>query len=272
MVHSLYNLYAARDAQGSEAKTLSQRLLALEPLARGYFADPSHTAESAQLARAADAFGSHVGDVIAYYVSSGPASLQASLTSNDKAMHLWQDGVPVDEAAFRSRYAVALKEALSLVEIPAEPHQAVLALSQTVPATARTAFTKAVGKKIDTTLLRLRASLYPNMKYDPKNPLALSLSPGGAPSQFEELAQAFLATGTLRGLRPWNDQSALLQRERKVAAENLATYCSISEICSEVRAKLRIEETQGKLLTNTQLVSAVRALLKILNDADRTSH
>lgn len=284
VVHAWGNLTAKTGAADTEAKTLTEMLVDLKDAAGLKVSDAKTVASVDAATQAAKDFGGKVGELVNYFVSSGAQSVRANLNVNSKALRVWTDGIEVNEAEFRSRYLQVAKEAMALRSLPAAPKAAVEDLAQALAGAAREntalgtavderskaaekvvdAFKKAVDEKIRASLKRLRTTIYQTLTFDLKNPYALTLGTNGELSQFEDVAAAWLAEGTLFGLNLDAAQIGKFNDERLVAAKVLLTFKDASPKYEETVQALKVLVTKGRETGNEKLVTAARAALAVL--------
>ena len=122
-----------------------------------------------------------------------------------------------------------------------------------------------VADKVKASLSRIRQDLSNNLTFDLASPFALSMSPGGDLSHFEDLAVETLVTSTLNGLSSGSADLAGFATERSLAATALLTFKSTSPAVDTTIASLQATVADGLAHGDQKLVSAARALLKILN-------
>ncbi|MEN9835452.1 MAG: hypothetical protein RL011_1645, partial [Pseudomonadota bacterium] len=223
---------------------------------------------------------------VSYYISAGAQSLRTNLTNNTKALRVWGDTAKVeDEAKFRRTYATVLRDAMAWRTLPEEPAAAIAEIGADVEnvlgsATAKAktatssnvqglkakaAFDSALNNKVVAALSKLRASVYPGLKYDAKNLFALSLEAGGELSNFEELAVRLLTAGLTAGLDRPGDQMSLEKDERLAAAQALVTYRGVMPEFDAALASLAAEAAKAKLTGDARVLAAVREVQQVLS-------
>ena len=279
------NVVAEKGARGIETKTLAEAIRSLRAPVTGKFAAIVADSSDDDVA-AATKLGQKVGDLVSYYISAGAQSLRTNLTNNTKALRVWGDNAKVeDEAKFRRTYATVLRDAMAWRTLPKEPAAAIAEIGADVgdllgsatdkakTATssnvqglkAKAAFDSALNNKVVAALSKLRASVYPGLKYDAKNLFALSLEAGGELSNFEELAVRLLTAGLTAGLDRSGDQMSLEKDERLAAAQALVTYRGVMPEFDAALASLAAEAAKAKLTGDARVLAAVREVQQVLS-------
>ncbi|MBM4253712.1 MAG: hypothetical protein FJ146_17225 [Deltaproteobacteria bacterium] len=282
------NVIAEKGARGIETKTLAEAIRALRaPVAGKFAAIVANESDGDSTSVVADAvkLGQKVGDLVSYYISAGAQSLRTNLTNNTKALRVWGDAAKVDdEAEFRRTYADILRSAMAWRSLPNEPAAAIAEIGAAVeevvsPAAtkaksaavsranghkAKMAFETALNNKIVAALSKLRASVYPGLKYDAKNLFALSLEAGGELSNFEELAVRLLTAGLTVGLERSGDQMGLERDERLAAAQALLSYRGVMPEFDAAVSSLAAEAAKAKLTGDARVLAAVREVQQVL--------
>ena len=285
--HSHHNVVAASGGEGVESKTLTEALLALRtPIAAKFAESVGKPMSPAEAVQQATKLGEQVGDLVNYYLSAGAQALRNNVANNGKALRVWNKSVQVDdEAAFRREYAQILREVSAWRALPKAPASAIKALVDTIRVTAGTssdslagpaestsatqaaeAFSSAVDKKVTGILSKLRTSIYGTLKYDEKNLFALSLSSGGDPSNFEELAFSALTAGLVVGLDGDGDHVAAEKDERLAAAAALVTYRDVVPDFDAIETTLAAKAAAAKAEGDARLLAAVREVQQALRD------
>ena len=288
---ALHNVIAVSAAQGIETKTLTEALLALQPVIASRVTESATgeaPADQEAIVTKAAKLGDRVGDLVTYYISNGAQALRNNLTNNNKALRIWSKEAKVaDELAFRSQYAQILKDVASWRGLPPAPQDAVKKVADSIKAAtgqipnlssaaesaqpaiaekAAIAFSAAVESKVTASLSKLRASIYPTLKYDPKNLFTLTLVKGGELSHFEEMASSILASGALIGLDTNGDDAAAVHDERIAAATALVSFRTVAPtIFSDVIAKLAVLATNAQRAGDAALLAAIREVQQTVN-------
>ncbi len=284
--HSFHNLVAASGATGIEAKTLAEMVTDLTAEFMAKIASPTDVPTVDVLNQTTTDLGTKVGTLAGYFIASGAQSVRVNIRNNaNGALRAWANGVEVDEAVFRGRYVDVLKQAIALRALPDAPAAAVQALTEAIKAAAisntalgntdadRTVnaakaadlFNAAITAKVKASLSRIRQDLSNNLTFDLASPFALSMSPAGDLSHFEDLAVETLVTSTLNGLNSGSADLAGFATERSLAATALLTFKGTSPAVDTTIASLQATVADGLAHGDQKLVSAARALLKILN-------
>ena len=283
--HAYHNLVAAEGAEGVEAKTLSQLIVALTPSVAAAVASPAQVGSVDVLTKVSTTYGERLGGLAAYFLAAGAQSVRGNLLNNSKSMRLWKDGVSVDEVTFRSRYVNVLQASLQLTALPDAAAAALESLIRELVATAKTnmalgategerakaaqaaadALRKACSAKVQAALTRLRSGIYETLKYDPKNPFAFFTTSQGIQTNLEDLAVRALAAGVLRGLDQSGAASLADQPERLAAAKDLASFKGVSAVVDEASAKLAAMAAKAQASGDARQLAAVRAVAKLLS-------
>ena len=285
VAHAYHNATAAQGAIGIESKTLSEALGAVKPLIYDKFSSAAKIPSGALLDKEVKDLSANISQLISYYLVSGAQALRANLMNNGKMLRMFSDDVKLaDEAAFRTRYLVPLKNAMGWRTLPEAPMAALLALRTALKTAviantalgaseaerailgdaAQTLLQKSMDDTIGPMLEKLRTGVYDELKYKNDNSFAFGLGNDKDAANLEDLAVGLLHTGVVMGLDGSADTIAAFQAERLAAAAVLATFKGNSTGVDDAVTALNGFVAQGKLNGNSKLVRAAREVIERL--------